>query len=61
MRSEVFIFVGARGLEEQNGDSAGWDVVAAEVGDEARTIRRRYCPSRPGIPSTSRSSRIDGT
>ena len=25
---EVFVFVAARGLEEQNGDSGGWDVVA---------------------------------
>ena len=24
-----------RGLEEEGGDAAGWDVVAAEVGDEA--------------------------
>jgi len=24
-----------RGLEEEDGDAAGWDVVAAEVGDEA--------------------------
>ena len=24
-----------RGLEEQDGDAAGWDVVAAEVGEEA--------------------------
>jgi hypothetical protein len=26
---EVFLFVAARGLEEQDGDAAGWDVVAA--------------------------------
>ena len=32
---QVFLFVGARGLEEQDGDAAGGDVVAAEVGDEA--------------------------
>ena len=31
----MFLFVGARGFEEQDGDAAGWDVVAAEVGDEA--------------------------
>jgi hypothetical protein len=31
----VFLFVGARGFEQQDGDAAGWDVVAAEVGDEA--------------------------
>lgn len=29
---EVFLFVTARGLEEQNGDAAGWDVVAPYVG-----------------------------
>jgi hypothetical protein len=32
---EVFLFVAARGLEEQDGDAAGWDVVAPSVGDEA--------------------------
>jgi hypothetical protein len=26
---KVFLFVAARGLEEQNGDATGWDVVAA--------------------------------
>ena len=31
----MFLFVGARGFEEQDGDAAGGDVVAAEVGDEA--------------------------
>ena len=31
----MFLFVAARGLEEQDGDAAGGDVVAAEVGDEA--------------------------
>ena len=31
----MFLFVAARGFEEQDGDAAGWDVVAAEVGDEA--------------------------
>ena len=31
----MFLFVGAWGFEEQDGDPAGWDVVAAEVGDEA--------------------------
>ena len=32
---EVFVFVAARGLEEQEGDAARWDVVAVEVGEEA--------------------------
>jgi hypothetical protein len=51
----VFLFVAERGLEEQDGDAAGWDVVAAEVGDEALELLEPAGAAVVGVASTGQA------
>jgi len=41
-----------RGLEEQDGDAAGWDVVGAEVGEEALESSREEIRMAQRVPAT---------